>query len=267
MVFKILFIILLIVLISIYFETNFPRIIVVNIKTNKFKAKAKEKLKVLQITDYHNFKYSSRVLKLVRKAQPDIIVITGDLVDKATKDYNNAYSFLEELIRINNNIYYVPGNHELNSGNMEALVNAIEKRNIKVLMNSNNSINLNRTSINICGIDYSTTERGDLGKTLEGINTDLFTILLCHKPDIVRDYSKISCDLILCGHTHGGQIRLPFIGAVIAPGQGLLPKYNKGLYKVDSNIALYIDSGVGTTKIPIRFMNRSQISLIEIEKE
>jgi uncharacterized protein len=264
MILKIFIIIVLLILVDIYFETNFPKIALVNIKTDKFKTKGK--LKVLQITDYHNFKYSGRILKLARKIQPDIIVITGDLIDKVTEDYSNVYKFLKKLVHINSNVYYVPGNHELKSGNMDILLENIAKQNIKVLINSKDTGIFEANSINICGIDYSSTERGDLPKTVQGINTDLYTVLLCHKPDIVKDYSNIPCDLILCGHTHGGQIRFPLMGAAIAPDQGLFPKYNKGLYKIDNNTTLYIDSGVGTTKMPVRFMNRSQISLIEIEK-
>lgn len=261
---KILLIIAVIILIEIYFETNLPKIALVNIRTDKFKVK--EKIKVLQITDYHNFKYNSRVLRLVRKVQPDMIVITGDLIDKATKEYSNVYSFVKELTHINPNVYYVSGNHELKSGNKDSLLKDIAKQKVRVLINSNDVCTFQDDSINICGIDYSSTERGNLAKALDGIDRGLYTILLCHKPDIVKDYSDIPCDLILCGHTHGGQIRFPLLGAVIAPDQGLFPKYNKGLYKIDNDTTLYIDSGVGTTRLPVRVMNRSQISLIEIEK-
>jgi uncharacterized protein len=264
-VIKILLGIVALILIEIYFETNFPKIALVNIKTDKFKAKGK--IKILQITDYHNFKYNSRVLRHVRRVKPDIVVITGDLIDKVTKEYSNVYSFVKELTHINPKVYYVPGNHEFESGNMDRLLEGIAKQNVRVLINSNDVDAFQDELINICGIDYSFSERGDLNKALYGIDNSLYTILLCHKPDIVKNYSNIPCDLILCGHTHGGQIRLPLLGAAIAPDQGLLPKYNKGLYKVSSDTILYIDSGVGTTRLPIRFMNRSQISLIEIEKQ
>lgn len=265
MVLKILLIIAVLILIEIYFETNFPKIAIVNIKTKKIKTQ--KKIKVLQITDYHNFKYSSRVLKIVREAQPDMIVITGDLIDKVTKDYSNVYRFVKELVNINPNVYYVSGNHEFKSGNMDMFLEGVARQNIGVLINSNLTVTFQGNAINICGIDYSSTKMGDLNKTVQGIDTSLFTILLCHKPDIVKEQKSIPCDLLLCGHTHGGQIRFPLLGAAIAPDQGLLPKYNKGLYKIDNDTILYIDSGVGTTRLPVRFMNRSQISFIEIEKE
>jgi predicted MPP superfamily phosphohydrolase len=261
----VLLIIVILIIIYIYFETWFPKAKVINIKPEK--TLPKDGIKVVQISDYHNFKYNNRVLKLVKDLNPDIIFITGDIIDKRTKDYKNAYNFLENLALINSNIYYVPGNHELKSGNMEEILEGIKKRRTKVLMNENKTINIKGNSFNICGIDYSSSKRSNLGKTLKGIDSSKYTFLLCHKPDIVKDYSNISCDLILCGHTHGGQIRFPLIGSVIAPDQGILPKYDKGLYKINEDTLLYIDSGVGTTRLPIRFLNRSQISLIKIEKE
>jgi uncharacterized protein len=261
---KILLIIIALILVEIYYETNFPKLAVVNIKTKKLKRKGS--IRVLQISDYHNFKYESRVISLVEEVQPDLIVLTGDLIDKSTKDYSKVYNFLNRLVSLNSNIYFVPGNHELKSGNMDSILKDVAKREVKVLINSSDTISLGGEILNICGIDYSSSKRGDLNKTLRNTEKDTYTILLCHKPDIVKKHNNIPCDLILCGHTHGGQIRIPIMGAAIAPGQGLLPKYNKGLYKT-SNTMLYIDSGVGTTRIPVRFINRSQISLINIVKE
>lgn len=75
---------------------------------------------------------------------------------------------------------------------------------------------------------------------------------------------KYSPDIILSGHTHGGQVRLPLVGTVIAPGEGLFPKFDKGMFNLNNGSLLYIDSGVGTSKLPIRLLNRSQMSLIKI---
>lgn len=263
MILKILLVAFILILFQVYFETNFPKLAVISIKTNKFKNKGK--VKVLQITDYHNFKYNNRVLKLVKEDMPDLIVITGDLIDKRTKDYANVYNFLENLYSLNENIFYVPGNHERNSKSISSLLEGISKRNIRVLLNSSCTKSFKEYQLNICGIDYSLNQLGDLNKTLQGIDCGHFTILLSHKPDVVIDHKNIGCDLILCGHTHGGQIRFPFMGAAIAPDQGFLPKFNKGIYKLEKNTVLYVDSGVGTTRLPIRFMNRSQVNLIEIE--
>ncbi|ERI91998.1 Ser/Thr phosphatase family protein [Clostridiales bacterium oral taxon 876 str. F0540] len=262
---KVLGALIILTIIDIYFETNFTKINRVNIKTKK--QLPEQGLKIVQITDYHNFKHNKRILKLINHIKPDIIVITGDLIDKRTKDYSNVYNFVEKLITFNKNVYYVPGNHELRSGNMDRFMKDLEKRRIKVLLNNNEGLIVRHKEINICGIDYSSSKKGNLKQTVSNIDEDLYTILLCHKPDIIKHHKNIPCDLILCGHTHGGQIRIPVVGALIAPDQGFKPKYNKGIYEIGENSLLYIDSGVGTTRLPIRFFNRSQISLIFIEEK
>jgi len=260
---SVLILIVCIIFVQIYFETNFPKVNFINIKSNKLHNK--DSIKVLQITDYHNFKRNKAVLKLVEEAKADVIVITGDLIDSATKNYSNVYNFIESVLEINPNIYYVPGNHEFRSGNMESFIEELRKRKVKVLLNTNEVFKIHNKEINICGLNYSSSDFCDLDETLKGTDNGIYTIMLSHRPDIVKYHDNIACDLILCGHTHGGQIRLPLIGALIAPDQGIFPKYNKDLYKVGNNTLLYIDSGVGTTRIPVRFFNRSQISLITLE--
>lgn len=262
---KILVALIILTIIDIYFETNFTKINRVKLKTKK--QLPEQGLKLVQITDYHNFKHNKRILKLISYIKPDIIIITGDLIDKRTKDYSNVYNFVEKLITFNKNVYYVPGNHELRSGNLDSFLEELERRRVKVLLNNNESLIIGNKKINICGIDYSSSKKGDLEQTVSNIDENLYTILLCHKPDIVKHHKDIPCDLIVCGHTHGGQIRIPIIGALIAPDQGFKPKYNKGIYEIGENSLLYIDSGVGTTRLPIRLCNRSQISLIHIENK
>lgn len=259
----IVIIILLIIMVDIYFETSFPKINKVRVKSHKI-ASGKS-IKILQVTDYHNYSLNKRVLKLIRKAEADITVITGDLIDRTTKDFNNVCNFLEGLFQINRNIFYVSGNHELKSGRMKELLENIKKRNINVINNDNETMNIKGCLINICGVDYPSDKFCDITKALEGLDNNLYTVMLCHRPDIVQKYDHIPVDLILSGHTHGGQIRFPLIGAAIAPGQGMLPRYNKGLYSIYDDTLLYVDSGVGTTRLPIRFLNRSQISLLSIE--
>lgn len=96
------------------------------------------------------------------------------------------------------------------------------------------------------------------------MNTDHYTVLLSHTPSITEIYEQIPADLILSGHTHGGQVRFPLIGALVSPDRGLFPKLDKGTYQLGAGLYLYIDSGLGTTRLPIRFLNQSQLSLITI---
>ena len=100
----------------------------------------------------------------------------------------------------------------------------------------------------------------------ENISEKEYNLLLSHSPNKPINYLNKNIDLILSGHTHGGQVRIPIIGGVLAPGQGLFPKYDKGLYKI-GNTSLYIDSGLGNSLLPIRMFNRVQISNIEVLAE
>src|SRR5690606_36275120 len=110
------------------------------------------------------------------------------------------------------------------------------------------------------------THHEDVQAAFRGVDQEQYTILLSHAPNIVIRYSSndILADLILSGHTHGGQVRLPFIGALAAPGQGLFPKLDKGTFTIAQDQYLYIDSGLGTSMVPIRFLNQSQMSFIRV---
>lgn len=252
----------------IFYQVNFFKVNEVLIKSSKFHAD--ESIRILQISDVHNKKFLNDNKRLYRKVKGldfDFIVITGDLIDGKTRDFTYIYSFIDELIDINPNIYYVSGNHEWRTGMNEEFIGGLDDRHIKILNNEGIQITHNDKVINICGIDDPYTNHDNLDKALSNIKEGEYTILLSHSPNVIDKYETICADLILSGHTHGGQIRLPFIGAIVAPGQGYLPEYDKGIFSVNKDTLLYIDSGLGTSVLPIRFLNRSQISLIEIEGE
>ena len=244
----IIFLILLLI-IDVYFEVNFPRINEILIETDKIK----EEVRIIQISDLHNKKVGDDFFDKVKKQNPNIIVLTGDLIDRKTKDYSYVYYFIEQLIKINVPIYYVSGNHELSHNDVKVFEQEIFKRGV-VLLDEDSAT---YKEINIYGFGYySKFEDTEL-------NNDVFSLGLAHNPiDIIE--KGIDFDLILAGHTHGGQVRFPFIGAIFIPGQGFFAKYDKGLFDVNSKTKLYIDSGIGNTFLPIRFLNRSQFSLIRI---
>ncbi|WIF95202.1 metallophosphoesterase [Caminicella sporogenes] len=265
---NILLITMIILFLYNYYQINFPKVNFVSIKTNKIDKNTK--IKILQLSDIHNKKFpnnNKNILKKIKDAHADIIVITGDLIDSKTKNFEYIYSFIKELLKINKNIYYVSGNHEWRSCKFYEISKQLSKMKIKVLNNTSSSFVKNGTSINICGIDDSYSNRDNLDKILNNINKNIFTLLLSHSPNVIKHKNLKMIDLILCGHTHGGQVRFPIIGCIIIPGQGLFPKYDKGIFKINNNTTLYIDSGLGTSSLPIRFLNRSQLSLIIIESK
>ncbi|TFJ94156.1 metallophosphoesterase [Lentibacillus salicampi] len=234
------------------------------------KLSANSPLTILQISDLHNHVFGSdneRFINMVKAANADLIVLTGDLVDKRTMTFDQVFSLIERLTAINEHVYFVSGNHEWENGRTEEFFNSLRKRGVIILNNRNTCITKKHSTINLAGVDDFSTEHENLSGAFSNINKAYYTILLSHAPDIVKQYDTIPADLILSGHTHGGQVRFPLIGALVAPGQGFFPSLNKGTYQLGSNQHLYIDSGVGTTRLPIRFLNQSQLTLITITHE
>lgn len=264
-----LLIVLFIVLISnVLSGVWFTKLENVTIKTNKLEEK--QSIKLLQISDVHNKKVmdsNQQLIRLAQRAQPDAVVITGDLIDDNTQDLDSVYNLVEEIYAITPRVYFVTGNHEWRGGLAEKLKTGLETRGIMVLDNKNDVVDMEDVSFNVCGVADWTSGNQKMGKALEGVDRSLYTIMLAHDPWIIHDYKDYAPDLTLSGHTHGGQIRLPGVGAVVAPGQELFPKLDKGIFDLNKSKFLYIDSGVGTSVFPIRFLNQSQITLITIENE
>jgi predicted MPP superfamily phosphohydrolase len=244
----------------VFFEVNFPKLNKVEIKSDKIKTE----FRVIQLSDLHNQKFfndNKDLYEKIKNSQPDFIVITGDFIDKNTKDYTYAYSVIDELLKINKNIYFVAGDHE--QKNTRSILDGLKDRGVVVLDKTSVDFAKGNESVRIYGLDYF-NDKADIN-FVENIPQNSFSILLLHNPDLAIRNDKVKADLILSGDTHGGQVRLPFIGAVSVPGQFIPPKYSKGLYDLKNGSQLYIDSGLGNTLFPIRFLNQSQISLIEIK--
>lgn len=244
---KMLIILILLIILDVYFEVNFPKINEVSIESNK----VKEDIKIIQISDLHDKRIGDDFIETIKNQNPDFIVLTGDLIDRRTTDYSYVYSFIEKLSKFP--IYSISGNHDLSHKDIAKFNQELSKRGVTIL---------NEKSISYKGIDLYGFEYYSDFDNLQA-KEDVFSLALVHNPmEIIK--KNTSFDLILSGHTHGGQIRLPFIGAIFIPGQGFLAEYDKGLFQINEKTKLYIDSGLGNTFLPIRFMNRSQVSLIRI---
>lgn len=255
---------MLLIIIDVCFDVNFPKVEKSIVRSDKINGSSM--LKILQISDVHGYNKQSFILNAVKSNRPDIIVITGDLIDKRTAGFEDLYTLADELIKLNSNVFFVSGNHERWHDRGKEFVRSLSEKKIKVLNNSNAYFMKDSIQYNICGIDDYYSGLDDLGKAFQGIDEKNYTVLLSHSPTVVEQIDSIKADLVLSGHAHGGQVRLPFIGALIAPGEGLFPKYSKGFYSFNDKV-LYVDSGLGTSVLPLRFLNRSQISLIEIKSK
>ena len=204
---------------------------------------------------------------------PDIIAITGDLIDSRNTNIEVALAFAEKAMKIAP-CYYVTGNHEARVSECAELKAGLEAAGVVVLENERGEIELSGETITILGVDDPSFNTdylfGDsasvVSNTLAEISTedDGFAVLLSHRPELFDTYVACGVDLALSGHAHGGQFRLPFVGGLVAPNQGLFPKYDSGLY-TEGNTNMIVSRGIGNSILPFRFNNRPEVILIELK--
>lgn len=227
-----------------------------------------EGYRIAQISDLHNAQLgenNSRLLTLLEKAEPDIILITGDLVDCHRADVDIAFRFVQAAVKIAP-CYYVTGNHEITLDKGEYL--KLEKALLDsgVIMLGGSQVNVEKDGAAIClmGLNdagYNKADKAAFNTALGSLSVgDDFTVLLSHRPERFSEYCALGADLVFSGHAHGGQFRLPFVGGLYAPGQGLLPEYDSGLY-TDGGTQMLVSRGIGNSLFPMRFNNRPEIIL------
>ena len=259
---RMLLIMLLVGIILIYNYIQISKFYINNVKL--YSNKISKSLKITQISDFHsNDKIDlNELFNEIGEFEPNIIVLTGDIIDKKTENLDIVIKLLRRTKEITDDVYFVSGNHEINNRLSEEFYNILEELGIKILDHKVEKIKINGDSINIFGVSFY-ANRDDFSLLYKNISEKDYNLLLSHSPNRPINYLNENIDLILSGHTHGGQVRLPIIGGIVAPGQGFFPKYDKGLYKIE-NTVLYIDSGLGNSALPIRMFNRVQISNIEV---
>ena len=234
-------------------------------------------LRIVQISDLHNAKFgknNSRLISLITDHSPDIIVITGDIVDSNHTNIDTAVDLCTQAAKIAP-CYYVTGNHEmwLTNSDKTKLFDGIKSAGVHIL--NDESITLN-DDIVLTGLDDSSLYNGTLAALSHDIPEDKLHIVLAHEPQYLEEeYVLSSPDLIITGHAHGGQVRLPFIGGLVAPDQGFFPEYTSGEYNALSSSAdgtelkttMYVSRGLGNSVIPLRVFNYPEINVLNIQKE
>lgn len=232
--------------------------------------------KILQISDLHNKEFGSKqnkILAKIKKINPDIIVITGDLIDSNNTNIDVAMDLIDGIINIAP-IYYVSGNHEAWSGSYNDLKSKLENSGVVVLDNKKTEFFNDRDSIDIIGladtsfIESDWLEYGGNSETKNLLNkltedSTNFKILLSHRPELFDIYSNSNVNLVFSGHAHGGQFRLPFIGGLIAPDQGFFPKLTEGIH-TSNNTSMIISRGLGNSIIPVRIFNRPELIVVTL---
>lgn len=232
--------------------------------------------KIAVVSDVHNAEYgenNSRLIKLVEKQEPDMIAITGDLVDSSKTDLEVAKNLVENLVEIAP-CYYVTGNHEAWIGEQyQELEQILVDADVIILHDEFVEITQNGETIQLAGLDDpdftdtdSFVQESILDMRLSEMDLDdSYCVLLSHRPETFDVYVNHDIDLVLSGHAHGGQFRLPFIGGIIAPNQGVLPEYDDGIYS-ENETTMIVSRGIGDSIIPIRFNNRPEIVMVELIK-
>jgi len=251
-----------------YHDTYTYTIERVNITSAKLTGE--QSVKIVQLSDLHGHMYTGNLVALANdmlSVSPDIIVLTGDMIDRKTEDTKAVIGFIQQLVASEVPVYFVSGNHEHSNRFGDRFVNKLIDEGVTVLNNANAVYRNKDVSLNLIGIDDVATGHEQLAAAFSGVDKDNYRLLLSHTPDVVTQYKTIEADLILSGHTHGGQIRLPLVGALVAPTQGYFPYYDKGLFTLEEAQFIYVDSGIGTSQLRIRLFNQSQFSVIDITAE
>lgn len=234
--------------------------------------------RIAHVSDLHNAemgKNNEKLLDMLRDAEPDIIAITGDIIDSRNTNVEIALEFTKAAMEIAP-CYYVTGNHEARVSEYAELKEGLIEQGIVVLDDERIKLELSSETIALLGVndpsfqtdylfgDSETVMQSKLQEISDAENE--FTILLSHRPELFEVYADNNMDLVLSGHAHGGQFRLPFVGGLVAPNQGLFPKYDAGLY-TDENTNMIVSRGIGNSILPFRVNNRPEVILIELQTE
>ena len=231
--------------------------------------------RIAHISDLHNSQMGQdnvALLTMLREAEPDMIAITGDLIGSRNTNVDIALQFVQEAMKIAP-CYYVTGNHEARTKEYTELKAGLISAGVVVLEDNSTKISINGESITIIGVDDPSFQTDYLLGNSEAvmhsklsalcIDGDAFSILLSHRPELFDTYVGHGINLILSGHVHGGQFRIPFIGGVVAPNQGLFPEFDAGIY-TDGDTNMLVSRGIGNSIIPLRINNRPEVILIEL---
>ena len=245
-----------------------------------------EGYRIVQISDLHNVKFGKNNQKLVdriRECEPDMIVLTGDLVDSNHTNVDRAVQFVDEIVKICP-VYYVTGNHEywLEKSEYDELMDGLVSAGVVILDNQVVEISRGDAKFRLVGLDDRSLADGTLEALLsdESIRNNQaeqkeetadnedsgekeLTVVLAHEPQYLARYAGTGVDLVLSGHAHGGQFRLPFVGGIVAPDQGFLPEYTAGEYYMNGT-EMIVSRGLGNSVFPVRLFNYPEIVCVDL---
>ena len=234
--------------------------------------------RIAQVSDLHNAEFGEgncKLIGLLSQTDPDMIVLTGDLIDSRQTDNEIALEFAEQAMQISP-VYFISGNHEARVREYDDLKMGLVDAGVVVLENQQVQITKEGEHITLIGVDDPSFRTDYLFGDAESVikqatadlqnETDSFTILLSHRPELFDTYVDSGVDLVFSGHAHGGQFRIPLVGGLVAPNQGFFPKYDAGQFNRE-NTTMIVSRGVGNSIIPVRFNNRPEIIVVSLIAE
>mgnify|MGYP000848153785 CR=1 FL=1 len=244
--------------------------------------------KIVQLTDWHSKQFgrdNERLVHKVRAEHPDIIVMTGDMVNSTDQTFDGLYRLAEKLVDIAD-VYYIVGNHEqmLSDQYYDAMLSTLESIGVHVLTNEKTTLSRSGEAINLYGLSYSLTYYSDKTKDYIADQPDLyyfsradiveilgekdagFTLLLTHNPVYFDTYTDWGADLTLCGHMHGGMIRLPFVGGIFSPEKTWFPTYEAGVFEQDGR-RMIVGRGLGNGNFGFRLFNNPELVVLTLKAD
>lgn len=286
--YKIIFIFIgIFILMYLYIKYNVNTLEVTKyVVENKKVPKEFDGYNIVQISDLHSKLFGENNKKLIQKIKslnPDIVVVTGDLIDGENNNYNVALDFMKEISKLYR-VYYIIGNHEQKSlikkykDEYKDYFNKLHQIDFINLDNNKVEIVKGDSNINLYGLtvpyscykylfDNQETTSIDidfLEEKLGKVDREQFNILLAHTPFYFDEYEKWGADLTLCGHVHGGIVRLPIVGGLLSPDRKFFPKYDLGEYTKNKS-TMIVSKGLGGSKVLIRVNCKPEIVNIKLK--
>jgi predicted MPP superfamily phosphohydrolase len=233
---------------------------------------------IAQVSDLHNDNFGENqknLINAIEKSSPDMIVVTGDLIDSRKPDVEIAMDFIRQAMELAP-VYYATGNHESRIPEEYGLLESqMIAEGVHVLRDQQATVKAGNGQLQIIGLedpDFNWYLAGEdagpaIQEKLSGLmEENLYTILLSHRPELFQAYSAAGADLVFTGHAHGGQFRIPFIGGVAAPDQGFFPDYSEGIHQQNST-TMVVSRGLGNSIFPFRLNNPPELVVVTLKKE
>jgi predicted MPP superfamily phosphohydrolase len=235
--------------------------------------------KIVHLSDLHNTEFGNdneKLLKIIKEQKPDAVFVTGDTIDGFYTNIQIPIELFKEILKICD-VYFVVGNHEsrVNINIYTEFIDTLTEIGVIVLKDSCALIEKGEEKIQVIGLNDASEYKADYNsdytvKITETINNlddeSFFSILLSHHPELFPEYKNTDIDLVFSGHAHGGQFRLPFIGGIIAPEQGLFPEFDAGVFN-ENNTTMIVSRGLGNSIVPVRINNSPEVVVVALKNK